>query len=567
MTGLLRTSYSCKSHCLDNNPVNSIIKNVNCLNIGGTTVDDQRYERELLTLKTIAETLNRSTDLKTMLQSVLEELLNVTGLKTGWIFLSNYKKQFTCTADARLPEALALKEKEPMCKGTCWCLNKFWDGRLNEAVNIIECKRIEDAIHHKTGDTEGLTHHATVPLTAAGESFGILNVGSPGKEKFTEEELTLLESVAFQIGTAIKRVRLYQDEQKRAENYSKLESLTRELWKCEHTEEIINGIVRQTAQSFNWPIVGYFHNTGHQHLLHSLYDQNKLNVINMPYSDDTLKEVIEAVAKESPVTPQTFHLPIDAEITEIHARAVTIRNDQIGILFALSHNDVRLSKIDEEILQAVADHTALAIEQSRVNEKRQELILSEERNRLARDLHDSVSQKLFSLSMTARGAQSIQDNPLVLNEALVDIQQLSQKAMQEMKTLIWQLRPVGIEAGVMTSLKNYALGLGLQAVCDVSGLKLLPRPIEEALFRIGQEALNNIHKHAAVNEVSLQLAFSETDASLTIVDHGVGFDQTTVGDCTLGLRGMKERAAILGGHLSITSTRNFGTTVQVILPI
>ncbi|QHA90615.1 GAF domain-containing sensor histidine kinase [Bacillus sp. N1-1] len=525
---------------------------------------DQRHERELHTLKTIAETLNRSTDLKPMLQAVLEDLLSVTGLNTGWIFLSTGKNKFTCEADVRLPAALAQKDKEPMCKGTCWCLKKYWDRRLNQAVNIIECKRLEDAMHYKMGDTEGLTHHATVPLTAAGESFGILNVGSPGKESFSNDELTLLESVAFQIGTAIKRIQLYQDEQKRAENYLRLESLTRELWRHECADDLISAIVHRTGESFNWSLVGYFLKSTPNDVLHSIYKDGELRVVNEAYPAEAMHEINEAVQNGKPVALKNNAFPLHPKPSIIHAREVKVRDEHIGILFALQES---FSKSDREILRAVADHMALAIEQSRVNEKRQELILSEERNRLARDLHDSVSQKLFSLSMTARGARNIPNVPNVLSDALQDIQQLSQEAMQEMRTLIWQLRPVGIEAGLMTSLKTYAIGLGLYPTCDVSGFKLLPRPIEEALFRIGQESLNNIHKHAGVSEVTLHLQITEQEACLTILDNGSGFNQEAVGDFTLGLRGMKERASLLGGTLSIVSKRKNGTKVQVRLPI
>ncbi|WP_273852380.1 GAF domain-containing sensor histidine kinase [Guptibacillus spartinae] len=527
-------------------------------------MNDQRHERELLTLKTIAETLNRSTDLKPMLQAVLEDLLSVTGLKTGWIFLSNHKSHYTCEADVKLPAALTQNQKEPMCKGTCWCLNKFWGGRLNQAVNIIECKRLEDALYHQTGDTEGLTHHATVPLTAAGESFGVLNVGSPGKETFSDEELTLLESVAFQIGTAIKRTRLYQDEQKRAENYLKLETLTRELWQHESDDEIIRAIVHHAGQSFNWPFVG-FSSKSHPHaILHSTYKNGESSIRTKTYSKETIHEIQEAAQSHQPVTLQKNVFPIHLPSLVIQAKHVMIRKESIGILFTLLPS---FSKSDGEILHAVADHMALAIEQSRVNDKRQELILSEERNRLARDLHDSVSQKLFSLSMTARGAQNIPHAPNILSDALQDIQQLSQEAMQEMRTLIWQLRPVGIEAGLMTSLKSYAVGLGLNPNCDVSGFKHLPRPIEEALFRIGQESLNNIQKHAGVADVTLHLLINEQEATLTIVDCGNGFNPETIGDCTLGLRGMKERAALLGGTFSIFSKPKTGTKIQVRLPL
>ena len=82
-----------------------------------------------------------------------------------------------------------------MCEGKCWCLRGFVDGKLERAVNIIECKRINNAIEYNWGDTEGILHHATVPLKAGGEKIGVLNVASPGKTHFSEEELVLLQSV------------------------------------------------------------------------------------------------------------------------------------------------------------------------------------------------------------------------------------------------------------------------------------------------------------------------------------------------------------------------------------
>lgn len=168
---------------------------------------------DLLTLKVIAETLNRSNDLHDMLQSVLEKLLDVTGLTTGWIFLVDQKPEYTFVASHNLPPALSRKNKKPMCHGVCFCLSDYWRGRLNEPVNVIECKRLEDAKKYHWGDRCGLTHHATVPLAAGGERFGILNVAAPNKEHFNEQELTLLQSVAYQIGTAVKRIRLSRQQQ------------------------------------------------------------------------------------------------------------------------------------------------------------------------------------------------------------------------------------------------------------------------------------------------------------------------------------------------------------------
>ncbi|MCA0989068.1 GAF domain-containing sensor histidine kinase [Guptibacillus algicola] len=527
--------------------------------------DRQQHEQELVTLKVIAETLNRSTDLTVMLQSVLEELLNVTGLKTGWIFLTSEKMNFTCAADSKLPQALSQNDKQLMCHGSCWCLNRYWDGRLKQAVNIIECKRLEDATNLKIGDTEGLTHHATVPLTAAGESFGVLNVGSPGKEQFSDEELTLLESVAFQIGTAIKRTRLFQSEQKRGQNFSKLETITRELWNMERVDHIIDIVVKSTGNCYEWPFVGFFINEGNDIMLSKHFINGEVKNSKERYTERDLPMIKQALhEQESNETSNKFIPYPDA--TSTLSLPVSVRDEHIGVLVA-SKKESAFEKSEIEVTKAIADHMALAIEHVKINYKKQELLLSDERNRLARDLHDSVSQKLFSLSMTAKGARSTQqeENP-VLTDALKDIQQLAQDAMREMRTLIWQLRPSGMEAGLLTSLKSYAIGLGLEPQCDSIGIKELPRFVEEALWRIGQEALNNVRNHAKVKEVRIILEIHDEEVSLTIQDSGQGFDPALT-TLTLGIQGMKERTDLLNGTLTITSSPKQGTAVNVVLPI
>ncbi|MEC5258753.1 GAF domain-containing sensor histidine kinase [Bacillus amyloliquefaciens] len=171
----------------------------------------------LKTLKAIAETLNQSHDMKGALDKVLRELLSLTGLQTGWIFLIEPDGSYTLAASAYLPPALGQRDNALMCSGDCYCLTKFSNGGLTKAVNIMNCKRIEFAEQTTNcRDTEGITHHATVPLEDGGRKFGLLNVAASEKTFFNEEELHLLEAVAFQIGTAIQRMKLAEFEQQNA---------------------------------------------------------------------------------------------------------------------------------------------------------------------------------------------------------------------------------------------------------------------------------------------------------------------------------------------------------------
>lgn len=370
--------------------------------------DEQRIA-ELRTLKAISETLNSSNDLYSMLYDVLKELLHVTGLEAGWIFLIDENGRYQLAGDYQLPEALCINEKKPMCEGGCWCLDRYNDGRLNRAANIIECKRLEDAIEEKWGDTRGITYHATVPLRAGEEKFGLLNVASPNKNHFTDGELALLEAVAYQIGTAIKRIELTRREK---------------------------------------------------------------------------------------------------------------------------------------------DHALLM-----------------ERNRLARDLHDSVNQLLFSLALTARGTKEMVEDASV-KEMLDYIQDLSQEALNEMRSLIWQLRPQGLENGISCALMNYGKVLGLTVQVDVEGVINLPCKIEEAVWRIGQEALNNCSKHAGISRVDISLKAKKHSISLQVRDEGNGFPYNPANPLlSLGLATMKERAEMFNGTFSLTSETGRGTLIEVVIPL
>ncbi|RKL67431.1 histidine kinase [Salipaludibacillus neizhouensis] len=167
---------------------------------------------ELFLIKSIAEMLNKETNMEVMLQQVLKRILELTNLKTGWIFLFDEEKEYQLAAHAYLPEALELKGRKYMCEGSCRCIHRGLTGNLKKATNMIDCERIERSIKEKRGNTEGIKLHASVPIKLGEVMFGLLNVASPGKLNFDDDELHILESIAYQIGTACERIRLSEQE-------------------------------------------------------------------------------------------------------------------------------------------------------------------------------------------------------------------------------------------------------------------------------------------------------------------------------------------------------------------
>lgn len=178
------------------------------------STDDRRNllqrNRELAILRHIAETLNRATDLEAALSDTLQSIVELLQLQTAWVFLLDDRNALVMAAAQDLPPALA-----PGCsawQGGCNCNTLFRSGELKRAINIVQCSRLAEA----EGDRRGLELHASVPLRSEDQMIGILNVASPGSDRFTPDVLALLGSVGYQLGTAIERARLARQAERLA---------------------------------------------------------------------------------------------------------------------------------------------------------------------------------------------------------------------------------------------------------------------------------------------------------------------------------------------------------------
>lgn len=200
-----------------------------------------------------------------------------------------------------------------------------------------------------------------------------------------------------------------------------------------------------------------------------------------------------------------------------------------------------------------------------------------ERQRIARDLHDSVSQSLFSTTLHVRTAQHALEREGVdaagpVGEELSEIGQLTRGALAEMRALIFELRPGALaEEGLVAAFTKQALALsareGLVIEVDGSGERLPLGPqVEEQLYRLGQEALANVVKHARASSAKVRIATKDDTVSMEVSDDGRGFDPAAVGREHFGLRSMRGRVADLGGRLEVTSALGHGTVLRVEVP-
>ncbi|MHB8112154.1 MAG: sensor histidine kinase [Bellilinea sp.] len=236
------------------------------------------------------------------------------------------------------------------------------------------------------------------------------------------------------------------------------------------------------------------------------------------------------------------------------------------------------STVTRRAQEAREESQALNAELQAANRKLQEYALqveqlaaAEERSRLARDLHDSVSQTIFSLTLTAQAARILLDrDPGRVAGQLDHLQSLAKSALGEMRSLIQQLRPDplmldGLAACLRQHVRERKEQDDLEVDLTIQGERRLPAAVEEGLFRVVQEALNNVVRHAGVNAASVTLRLDQNPIELCIEDRGKGFNPQGKSPDTghLGLAGMAERVRSLGARLEIDSAPGSGTRVWV----
>jgi signal transduction histidine kinase len=222
---------------------------------------------------------------------------------------------------------------------------------------------------------------------------------------------------------------------------------------------------------------------------------------------------------------------------------------------------------------AIANQAAIAIENARLYQQAQQLAVLEERQRLARELHDSVSQALYGIALGARTARTLLDrDPKRVVDPLNYVLSLAEAGLAEMRALIFELRPESLETeGLVAALTKQAASMHARhnitvntAFCEEPKM---PFEVKEAFYRIAQEAMNNTVKHAHATAVNLSLTCVDGRVTLEVRDDGTGFDPSGSFPGHLGLKSMRERIAHLGGTLEIDSAPGNGTCVSAQIAI
>jgi nitrate/nitrite-specific signal transduction histidine kinase len=253
-----------------------------------------------------------------------------------------------------------------------------------------------------------------------------------------------------------------------------------------------------------------------------------------------------------------------------------IKNRVLGVLSVVSERGHSFEPEEVELLTTIADQVGVAVENARLYKQAEQLAVIEERQRLARELHDSVTQSLYSVNLMAETARrTAAQGDLERTRYLIDRSgEMARQALKEMRLLVYELRPAalaqeGLVGALQQRIDTVENRAGVRSRLLVEGDPTqLPPSVEMSLYRIAQEALNNALKHAEATEIAVSVEINLEDVHLIIEDNGKGFDPSFAsGQGGIGLKSMQERTEQLAGKYTLHSSPGQGATVHVCLPL
>lgn len=434
------------------------------------------------------------------------------------------------------------------------------------------------------------------PLFIRGQIFGAITFHFSQPRKFSDDDIQLARMLSDQTALAIENARLFEVAERRRRVAESLREILSILNTERPLDEVLNVIVTQAQQLLGAKAVA----------IHRLDEEKKLLIpeasvglsseyissIQLPLGQGALGV---AVLKRAPVqVNDTSAVFFGKSVQSAEGETIQLNKglvdklqqfaDRYGAVLAVPmviksqiYGGLALyyakprNFLPEEVELAVtyADQASLAIENARLIQQVKETAVLEERSRLARDLHDAVTQTLFSTTLTAEVLPRIwEKNPQEGQKKLEELRELTRGALAEMRTLLVELRPTAMQEAELNDLIHH-LGNAFIARAriplslTIEGNRSLPLDVKVAFYRVAQEALHNIAKHAEATQAWLSLIYTADGLQLTVRDDGIGFDLQKLKPDHFGLGIMRERALQASARFSVESQPGNGTTITL----
>ena len=420
----------------------------------------------------------------------------------------------------------------------------------------------------------------TVPITIANQVIGVLDIQQASSTPLPERQLNLLSAVADQLAVALNRIDILESLEQRVQQRThdlivlyNLITIISENWRLQDLLELSLVLTLETLKADR----GVIYLTDGKEppglkpvIQRGFSDGFQIEAGSLP-DDEMARRVYE---QHKPLAHESLgDNPAYAEFNGLNSYAgipILVRGEVHGV-FSLFANAKGVFGPDEmALLASIADHLGIGIENSILWEKSRESAALEERNRLARNLHDSVSQLLYSLTLMASSTKKMLERDHDLDAIKTSVSRLgdtAHQALKEMRLLLYELRPAVLDSEGLVSALRHRIEtveerLGVKVDFRAKELPELPSDMEDALYHIALEALNNIVKHSGSTTASINFTSDNGNIVMEISDKGKGFD-TNRPSRGQGLRNMRERVQMLGGEVIIDSAQGDGTQVTV----
>jgi signal transduction histidine kinase len=555
---------------------------------------------ELAALNAIASVVSRSLDLTVIMSDALDQVIEAIGTEAGAAYrLEEADGTLILMAERGLTDDFAGRTGRLALEAALAMRAIDEDAPFVWQIAADDSEgELREAMQH-----EGLQLVIGVPLAAKGKPVGALALGTRAARSLTGEEASLLTAVGRQVGVAIENARLYKAERDRhaeAERRRLVAEGMREILAVLNSKqslgEILDLIVEQACHGLGCDAVSLFQLQTQDGLLKVQaacgLDDEYIAGVSLPLGAGGAGRALaqhEAVTlpdarvwadylRHEPGAASSPELALIERMIAHQFLAVlsvplVVKGEDYGAITLYYRAAREFSDEEVRLALSVANQAALAIESARLREQAERAAAFAERSRLARELHDSVTQSLYSVTLYAEAAARLltSGQHLAAADHLRELRDTAQEALREMRLLIFELRPLvleqsGLAAALQGRLDSVETRAGIHAELHVEGKERLPHTTQEELYHVAREALNNVLKHAHAQHVRIHLQFRDDATCLQVADDGVGFDPQARKGGGLGLPGMKERVQKINGELQIESAPGQGTTVSVCAP-
>ncbi len=502
-----------------------------------------RQNRDLTALTTVGSAVRSDRSVAHMAAQALDRLMDQTGALGGIIRVAG--------ADG---EAIVIRRPDPCPDGLAWVATLL-DDSVDQVFGVRYLER---------ADLDTTVLDLGFDPSAAADDRLRLVFHPPIRPDLTD---AVLEELAQDVEASLRIERLVADLRRREHERSALYELALQLTERPELPAVLDRITHHARELL-----------AADRAVVCLADPTRPPVApgraagRLAIADDARVCLLadEGTALAHPRNP---HCPLQPGVPEVAWAARPLRGpgELFGELCVTRPSDRPFGEAERSLLGALADMAAIAVRTSRLHEAEEQMTILSERDRIARELHDSLAQVLGQIHLQLRAFESRTDGSAISGE-LAELADVADDAYRDVRETILGLRETipadgGLEAALRAYLAKYTRQTGIAArlECDGAACRALPPKAEVQLLRVVQEALTNIRKHADASSVGIELRDVEGTPVLSVTDDGAGFDPTSIVASLsggFGLRSMRERVELLGGTLDVHTAPGDGTRIE-----